>query len=227
MSEIMPLYGRCITDPIPGLLIKPRLIDIALIGPPRCGTNWLRYIVEKISKKGVFSHTGFPNSTINKLIMILRNPKESMPRHMGSGVERVKKIKYKTGFFERYSDVIEKNFKCENIVGDYVYPISFFESCEASKLLIYYEDLISKHEEVINNIASFLNVSIGSFLLDYEEHKRKSIEKYNENFQSVTEGKAALYHSLKVPKELNDKVDNMIANQSEQIKKYIKHYIGG
>ena len=44
---------------------------------------------------------------------------------------------------------------------------------------------------------------------------------------SSTEGKTVLYHSLEVSKELNDKVDVLIVNQPESIKKYISHYIGG
>lgn len=192
--------------------------SVLLSGPPRCGTHWLRYIVSELipDRKVRFHHT-LKGNFGEQLILILRNPKESILRHLGSGIRLLGP--------SDYYNALNRAFKGDPKINDYVYPISFYDNFSKSKIVIYYEDLITNPGLNIEVIANFLKTSSLDFMSKYDEHKKKSIEKME--FPSVTKGDKVLYHSTYMPEPISVLFEEKINSLPENIKKYLKRYIGG
>ena len=75
-----------------------------------------------------------PSQNINKLILIIRNPKEVLLRH----------------------DFYNLNF---NGYNGYFKNIDYYNNYKGKKLLLYYEDIITNKHEFINTLYDFLDVN--------------------------------------------------------------------
>ena len=118
----------------------------------------------------------------DRLILIVRNPKEVFSRHGG---------------LEITLDVLQGEGSTGNSDPRiYFNNIRVYNSWNPEKrLLIYYEDLVSKPIQTIINIVQFLNEpldKIDLFMRDYSQHKKKAIKIYKE---SESKGNDLLYHS--------------------------------
>ena len=224
-----------------------RRVHTFVSGPPRCGTNWLTYIVQTLlpDKKVRHCHTMRDRMRAKSMMLILRNPKEACLRHVGSGTGKgidhkidVNKIpedkresfmgEHKKRNDKRIESIFENNFAGEPNVNDYLYPIIFFDSFSGQKMLIYYEDLITNPKKVISGIAEHLGTSAEDFLNKYEWHKEESIKGYeNKNFKSVTRGNKVSFHSDHFPENILKRFEGIINKQPENVKKYIAQYTGG
>jgi hypothetical protein len=208
-----------------------------IIGYPRSGNNFTRYIIRHIANKEVgYAHGNqeafWTNPKIGPRIFVLRNYKECIPRHLA----------FKT--FERIIDQLQdlnsidylgKNWKDwkGRIIGpgmrtDYISLIRYYDEYPDKKMMIYYEDLITDTSTEVRRINDFLN-SVGmpsnctEFLDDLKNHAKTSRKQYHE--PCFSGGDKVLYHSKEIPEEDRKKVDEYLkAKFPEIFEKYLKRY---
>ena len=172
----------------------------------------------------------------NKLILLLRNYKECIPRHQKQAkqsdfnIDRLKKI-----ILDDNLNLGEKkrgNFFGDTIFGLYVNNLYFFEnwSDEDTKLLVYYEDVISDPIESFKKILCFLDKD---FLVpdDFEEQIyayleiSKKIYKKKFGAHASSGGKKEIYHSKSFPLSELQKIDSHIEEHHPMLwEKYLSRY---
>lgn len=125
-----------------------------------------------------------PNSAVDKLILILRNPHETIERN------------------NEWHNLIKKNAPHAHITRSYFDNIEFFETWPAEKrLLIHYEDLITAPREILTCILNFMDeplTRLEQFMQEYQDHKKKSVALY---VDSISKGEDVLFHSKQIPLE--------------------------
>lgn len=146
------------------------------------------------------------NKNSDKLIFILRNPKEAIQR--ASFVLECKEDLTKAERGKKYFE-----------------NIATFDSWNPqNRFLVYYEDLIMEPEKTLGEILHFLNETpskLKSFMAEYEKHQKKSIEIYYESFSKA---KDLLYHSKKMKPGLRKRIDSWIEELFPmQWNTYLKH----
>lgn len=153
--------------------------------------------IEKIHEKKDF------DTDVDQLILLVRNPKETI---------------------KRAEHTISKNILISK--GKlYFDNIALFDSWNPQKrILIYYEDFLTDPKATLERLLDFLNeppTRLEDFLKDYEHHQKKAIEIYKE---SLTKAKDLLQHSRKMPEALRKQIDLWIEELYPiQWNKYIKH----
>lgn len=223
---------------------------VGLISFPKSGTNWLQYCMIQISgrfwtKNNMpFSNFGIeqtePPSLLHghhvtefqwfdrskdKLIIIVRNYKESLIRYRG--IAKIDHIIASLGT----EDVANFRKGCIKEGEWYLQNLLFFDTWnENNRLLIYYEDLIENPYETLTSLAAFLEVGpekVDQFFSNYEKHRQTMIDYYNRYYDvSNTSGMHAIYHSNKLSKEKQIFFDKqMISIYPYLCEKYLSRYI--
>lgn len=214
-----------------------------LLSYPRSGNHWVRFIIEWFSgrptkgltpadppihknlpNKDILAHVngnnfiiykehGIPKGNLNKLILILRNPKECIYRHT-------------------------KDLKVGQI-DSYMKLINFYNNYGGKKLLIHYEDLILEPKNIITTITKFLEIykeeKINNFMENYDLFFKESVNIYdntnknkiisgNKKRVSETKGEKILYHSKKIEETKIKDFNNYINKKYPNIKNYILRY---
>lgn len=140
---------------------------------------------------------------VDKLILIVRNYKECIVRHMN-----VKSIKP--------TPLIESN---------YMELIKYYDQFVGEKTLIYYEDFIVDIKPILEQLLTLLEYDdshLKSFIKNLEQHKTQSLALYG---STITKGKKALFHSCKLGEELSQMWDKYLIDNYEQLfVKYLKRY---
>ncbi len=168
-----------------------------LISYSRSGTNWVRYIIEYLSqqptpgyvrsKSGVNfvidrAHAGYKNiHNYNKVMLVIRNYKECLVRH--DSIEFVNS-------FATISDYLESDRRLQQPRW-YIENIKAFDDFEGKKMLLYYEDLLTDSVTCAKKIANFLgldNERLAGLIDNIDEHKKRSVELYKNDHDSVTCG---------------------------------------
>ncbi len=210
-----------------------------LLSFPRSGNTWLRYCLEFLTQRPSFSHTGLyyeiqrplgwtagfaldvdkapiqkihtqyeiigndaqihpANPDIDILILLLRNPKETFARH-----------KYNSWQSMLRDHTVGKGYA----VQTYFENLVLFESWPKDKrLLIYYEDFITKPRETLETILAFLHESsmpLDEFMRDYEHHRNACLTLYN---GAVSKGEDILFHAKKTSAKFRKLVDTWISD---------------
>ena len=158
--------------------------------------------ISKFDKKDCYFkyHTPPPqNISSNKLILIIRNPKEVLLRHNNY------KLKIKGGW-----DSFETYFK----------NIDYYNNHTGEKLLLYYEDIITNKQKFINTLYDFLDVN-------NIEKKNYVLSNINKLYNLSSKGKKRLwggiksnstdYYYKKIPESIRQQFDNYI---NDKLKKY-------
>lgn len=150
----------------------------------------------------------FQGCTQGKLIMTVRNYLDYFSRFMNPG---------ETFDFNRMRAQIEL----------YVQYLDFFDKWNAGeKLLIYFEDLMHKPFEVIQEMGKFVNandVQIDGLLRNYDNFSSKVFDSYT-HFPGGTEGKNS-NHSAKISKKQAQQLEKMIQNLDPYLfEKYLVRY---
>ena len=158
--------------------------------------------ISKFDKKDCYFkyHTPPPqNISSNKLILIIRNPKEVLLRHHNY------KLKIKGGW-----DSFETYFK----------NIDYYNNHTGEKLLLYYEDIITNKQKFINTLYDFLDVN-------NIEKKNYVLSNINKLYNLSSKGKKRLwggiksnstdYYYKKIPESIRQQFDNYI---NDKLKKY-------
>jgi len=222
-----------------------------LLSYPRSGSNWLCYIIEYLTDASVVGNT--PDfkiaveeirvrkektiekthgqhkewwRTINQqddvLIYIIRDFKECVIRHTESAeIEILKSVLCNT------SPLVSKTEKL-----DYLANLNLYDKWEGKKHLIYYEDLITKPEEAIEEFLEFLktvniNTKRGfqSFIDELYVHKNKSLDLYESVIdKSVTRGGDIHHHSKTLTQGQIKDLNEFIKIKTPYLIKYLERY---
>jgi Sulfotransferase domain len=217
---------------------RPNSIENAeiFLGYPRSGNNWTMAILQITTQRRIlpihsydikFSHVLYslnfktnPNKPIlyrthgvhpimrqinhskNKLLFILRNYKECIVRECG------------------YDDKELKNSVLTNTGGFqmYINDLIFFDrdwKDSSTKMMIYYEDLISKPRETIEKLLTFFNEpldNLDDFFDNYDYWKDLVLTKYHEVHNKVPSsgGDKKVFHSKDFSARKLKKIDSHI-----------------
>jgi hypothetical protein len=213
-----------------------------LLSYPRSGNHWVRFIIEwfsgkptkglspndppiknSILNKEILSHVkgdfiihkehGVPKGNINKLILILRNPKECIYRQT-------------------------KNLAI-NQIDSYMKLVNFYENYGGKKFLLYYEDLITNPKNSVKKIIDFMDIydenKFNDFMENYDLFFGESIKIYdntnkmkivsgNKFRTSETKGKSIIYHVKKINQDKIKIFNEHINKKHSNLKKYINRY---
>jgi len=217
--------------------------DTILLSYPRCGNTWVRYCIGLISGRRTISayHNEYnhldngntkpilikchnytrdfeclyPRSSCS-LILMIRDPKECIMRqcakddHTESELIKI--------FEENLTGIQEINFP----PSEFIYNIITYDQWAAPKLLIYYEDLITKPETIIVQICDFLKIEIGDFLEHIEDHRSGGMKLYKD---SKTDGRTVRFHSNVLSMQFKKNIDELIKNKfGDVFEKYLTRY---
>ena len=133
----------------------------------------------------------------DKLILIVRNPKEALSRHGGREIT----LPMLLGQQAKGND--DPRIYFDNIA-------LFDEWAPENRLLIYYEDLLSRPIQTLVRAIMFLGEPldyIDDFMNHYDFHKKKAIDLYRE---SQSHGDDLLFHSKLIDAEYRKQIDQWI-----------------
>lgn len=193
--------------PIESRLTLPQNTELYVNYPLGCnfnlGVDFRKHPIIKIhDKSGLSANAKF-------LILVIRNYKECLVRHLRSNVAPFKYL------------------KSEN---DYISNIQLFDNWkDENKLLLYYEDLIQKPEITLKKLIEFLNESdlyLTSFFENHLYHVKNCIKIYERDVQTIySKNEHIFYHSKNLSQEMKHTLDALCkANDPYIFEKYLKRY---
>ena len=154
--------------------------------------------VYKVHNKKELERFGYDPHN-DKLIFVLRNPKESVFR--------------KPSWLSDYQNSV-KQFAGDYVPRDYFDNITLYDQWNSKKkLLIYYEDLIQNPSTILKKVLNFLPESdqkLPEFLAHYHTHTTQALGLYNPQNSSA---KSMLFHSQKLGLLECKKIDVWIGKQ--------------
>lgn len=159
--------------------------------------------------KPILYRTHFPqdlrkiNKQENKLLYILRNPKECIYRHNFQ----------KFAYVENFRDLFRDD---DVIVREYMEGLEIFDTWESSlRFLVHYENLLTDPVGTLTQILQFFNESIPPTLTKEVLHtiSQKTLNSYNKQHKeagmdgSHSKGEDLLYHTKNMPLEILQDID--------------------
>ncbi len=217
-----------------------------LLSYPRSGNTWLRYCLEYLTHCPSFMRTMLKNMrdqplawsvgfeidmakppiekihirtqlndanthSDNKLILIIRNPKEAITRNEHNLIT----LEILQG---------KESVSLYNRAPNYFDNIAIYDEWDASKrLLVYYEDLLTKPRKTLIRILEFLDEptsGVHDFMKTYKKHQKKCLHAYKEGESNGD----LLFHSKNTPPEYRRLIDEWIEQFYPKIwKKYLRH----
>lgn len=154
---------------------------ITLLSYPRSGRNLLRHMlkcidIEVYATHRPIIHKEWPLKKHDKLIMLVRDYRECIPRHLYS--EKIVS-----------TEMIMKAFGTEFGIRDracqYIENLVLFDMCRVKKCLIYYEDLINFGKTEFLKVVYFLrneskhDISKMFHVLNWETESAKALKNYD------------------------------------------------
>lgn len=146
----------------------------------------------------------------DKVILLLRNPKEVIIRHFRSMPQK------------------DINHVLNAQVDWYFSIIRGFDSINKQKMVVYYEDLITNIAPVLKKSIQFLDISDAyyqPFMDSIGKHRAQGLKVYGNQFPSMTKGRKVLFHSNSVNKDVTKKIENRLKEKSPELyTKYLGRY---
>jgi hypothetical protein len=215
---------------------------IQLLNYPRCGSNFIYFIIFSITGIKIQKNHGAALSYWEKkddipvkdlpMIFLLRNPKECIPRQTGDYYYSAKIKDALLNLCPRGSSVHLHRY-------DYMLLLDHYDKFKGNKIIIYYEDLITntkKESEKILDFISSIETPLGKieykiddfedFFNNYELNKNKSLKRYGMVTNgSITKGEDLVYHSTKIQNVDKEEIKNFIHDQYPDLfNKYLLRY---
>lgn len=186
-----------------------------LLSYPRSGNTWLRYCVESITQRSTIGYQNEGSAEFDRSSLIPELRGQSDPilikRHFYNHIESCDRLilvvrNYKESVLRHNPESKDNLVVLKNEAGHYMSLLNYYEVFQGPKLLIYYKDLITNFIPTINRIMVFLGKtdtvsSICNFSRNIEDHKTKSIDIYSKHAASHTHGNYLLYHSNNLSKD--------------------------
>ncbi len=205
---------------------------------PRSGRTWMTYCLKTIIDKGTnenawivhpsvhppyldpekkhFFHrhyenriSSFVNPKSDYLLVIVRNPIESLVRHCGSARNAIKQFRSQSHYFRN---------------------LQYFDKWKPKRrYLVYYENFIRNPKQELEKILRFLDAfeeeSLDAFIEEFAQHKQACLEQYEKNGGSRSRGEDLLFHSKNCSqKELSKLVSLMKKHYPTVWKNYLSVY---
>lgn len=193
------------------------------------GTNRLNLKIDN-SKKPLYrnhfvTHLDEVDALKNKLIMVIRNPKEVILRYCEDNLIDFKKYLSNTAMHFKYISS-DKSFNY------YLRLLRFYEQWEGEKYLVYYEDLLLHPQVVLKELLEFMQEGderLEDYLENMDEYRARMLDSYSKQHKDtgggVSKGKDILYHSKKVPVEYLQKADRILQAKAPDLwEKYLFRY---
>ena len=199
-----------------------------ILSYPRAGSNFLHYCIKEITgidigKTHAQNKEFWSETQSGKLIFIIRNYKESIPRQTNA-YDFGEKLKSQLSNFRTECDI--HHF-------DYISPLDYYDKYQGEKIIIYYEDFVINTEDNLLKVIGFINgdiKKIGDFIGKLDSHKKKSAEIYNSlvpgGCKSIN-GKLVdiNFHSKKMDNNTKNKIDSYISEKYKNLfDKYLSRY---
>jgi len=178
--------------------------DCLLLSYPKCGSSWIRYCIELLSKRptvgpSVFDSESkelscidfpilekvndFEYDTEKFIVAKAHNPGDSNHDKLILIIRDYKELLCRPdGEKKEYNKNNIKKFLLEdNFVENYFSSLEYFDNFKKDKILIYYEDLVNNFSDEMKKIVDFLDLDhnrLELLLQNHEEHKKTSINLY-------------------------------------------------
>ena len=152
---------------------------ITLLSYPRSGRNLLRHMlkcidIEVYATHRPIIHKEWPLKKTDKLIMLVRDYRECIPRHLYS--EKIVSTEMITKMFG-----IE--FGIRDRASQYIENLVLFDMCQCPKYLIYYEDLIKNGKKEFLQLILSLNLGGSKYnsatYINWEAECARSLKNYD------------------------------------------------
>jgi|GEM_PF-1214601 hypothetical protein len=159
--------------------------------------------IEKVHTRKEIAKSGGDNAS-DKLILIIRNPKEALSRHGG------KDLTLSLLLGQQAQGNADPRIYFDNIA-------LFDEWAPQNRLLIYYEDFLSKPIQTLVKVITFIEEPldrIDTFIKNYTFHKKKAIALYRE---SESHGDDLLFHSKLIDAAYRKQIDSWIKELHTEI----------
>ncbi len=207
--------------------------NVVLLSYPRSGNSWMRYIfkhmigdVNLVSRHG-FIYSEYEKELYFKLILIIRNYKECLPRHL---IYRNKASLIKKGELFGLDILINKSTTLPPYFGSiesYMHNIKVYDNWNSDKILISYEELITDPKKTLKRIHNFFKEKredgFVKFMTNYQKHKETSVNEYGD--RSWTKGNAPICHSRNCSSQERVKIDDYIKSINNDLyQKYLSQY---
>jgi hypothetical protein len=102
----------------------------------------------------------------------------------------------------------------------YKHLLSVYDKYEGDKIVIYYEDLITETLETTKRILDFIvefnQQKFDEFSNNLNEHKAKSVQKYEKFNKSFTHGNVLEFHASNFSKEIIDHMNSELSHPLTQ-----------
>jgi len=209
---------------------------VFILSYPRSGMNWTRYIIQHIYPENIteagnlnFIHDHLVEelpSTDLPLVFCLRDYRECVIRNTRE-YQCVPVIDNSELTWEQLIDI--DHAKSESDPGgtmcNYMVNLGIYDAWKGKKFMIRYEDMISKPNDLIAELAWFLGVYPGEFLEQYDFHYNNSINEYNNRHGSYTRGGTVRFHQDLMSTEHIELLDEKIKSFNPNLfDKYLKQY---
>ena len=218
-----------------------------LLTYPKSGNTWMRYIVEYLSEQPTVEYQTNIEAAVGNGIKLdclgarlkhlnvdLSKPAILIKRHSGDfrGERWSEKDKliiivrdYRESLYRALYKVTPA--KLHKRCDAYMHILEFFNQFTGKKQIIYYEDLITDFEGIVDTVVSFLNIKkdkVDSLLSNYEYHKKACLEWYG---TSITLGNKIEHHSnYGISETFKDLIESRINHSSveEGVAALLKRY---
>lgn len=198
---------------------------ITLLSYPRSGRNLLRHMLKCIDTEVYATHRPiihqeWPLKKHDKLIMLVRDFRECIPRHLYS--EKIVST-------EMIMKAFGTEFGIRDRASQYIENLVLFDMCQAEKYLIYYEDLIKGGKNSLWLLARWIDgntVFCGNAYtlldeLNWEKESAKSLKNYDAPAMS---GGDIDYHKQRI-EEPGFMASIMVDTNKYIFDKYLSRYV--
>jgi len=172
-----------------------------ILGYPRSGANWLRYIIQRLleddaplnilkannSSACVKTHEAKTIKYPTTVILILRDYKDAISSHV---------LRRKHGRNYRPFARVENIGIVKKEAAWYLETLEAFDKIEEPKLVVHYEDLLLLPGEVIPTVGNFIGCSeddLRRFLFSLDDHYATMMEMYNKVHGRYSSGHIGFY----------------------------------
>lgn len=227
---------------------------------PRSGSHWFFYCVNTLFGKSIHNEASshpyrsdyyalkdggkivtahnpydlhLESDSHNKdfLILLIRNYRECLIRHYEDPQVVKNEILYQASFNALSHDT---DWVLNLRMNHYFHNLRVYDIWNpAKRLIVYYEDLLQKPQETLQQLAEFLGETnkeheIQAFIENIDAHMENSISIYEdpkEGYTSHTRGRSFLYHTHKIGLEKSRELDELVFEYfPDFLKKYLSRY---
>jgi hypothetical protein len=217
-----------------------------LLSFPRSGNTWVRYFVEFLTKHPT-KQIHDKNADDQIIGKKLEDLEVDLKKHsILLKMHAMKDVRFKKSYRSHKLIILVRN-PFEAIIRDiqnkdrdlvlkrfhkYMHILDTYDRWEADRLIVYYEDLLTKPRTTIRNILNFLGLStsrLNEFMENYDAHKKRSIKHYNNTESGSKTGgdtNKLVYHSKNTPASNLEIIRKMLEGPFKNLtNKYLMRYM--